>query len=311
MAHGIMENDWMLSFKVKPWHGLGEVVTEAPTSDDALRIARLDWDVQQFPVFANGNEVEGFFANVRMDTNEALGVVKSRYTIHQNKESFAFVDEIIQNAQGVKCRYETAGSLFNGRRVFLVVRLPNIKLVGDKTENYLFFSNSHDGSSAVVAGVSSIRVVCNNTLQFAQQEANRLWKCRHTKSLIERRQQAMESLGMAVAYTESIQEVAEKMAMKKVDEEKFFKQLYEKLDGKVYGTKGTEEVIEKIAFLHQEKDDLQNFKGTSWGLYNAVADYYSNSKPLRETHRTEETRLVNFMDGNKVLDIAESILLVA
>ena len=64
MAHGLLEYDWMLSAKERPWHGIGTVVEEAPTSEDAIRIARLDWTVDQFPVFANGNEIPGYFANV-------------------------------------------------------------------------------------------------------------------------------------------------------------------------------------------------------------------------------------------------------
>ena len=95
MAHGLLEYDWMLSAKERPWHGIGTVVEEAPTSEDAIRIARLDWTVDQFPVFANGNEIPGYFANVRSDTNEALGVVRNRYKIVQNTEAFDLLMELL------------------------------------------------------------------------------------------------------------------------------------------------------------------------------------------------------------------------
>ena len=84
MAAGLLQYDWMLSAKEKPWHGIGTVVEEAPTSDDAIRIAKLDWTVEQFPVYANGNPIQDVFANVRSDTNEALGIVRNRYKIIQN-----------------------------------------------------------------------------------------------------------------------------------------------------------------------------------------------------------------------------------
>lgn len=113
MAHGLLEYDWMLSTKEKPWHGIGTIVQDAPTSEDAIRIAKLDWKVQQVPVMANGKEIPNYFANVRNDVNEVLGVVRSRYRILQNNEAFDFVDGIIENEEGVKCVYETAGSLFN------------------------------------------------------------------------------------------------------------------------------------------------------------------------------------------------------
>jgi hypothetical protein len=117
MAHGIMEYDWMLSVKQKPWHGIGTIVEDAPTSDEAIKIAKLDWTIQQIPVMANGKEIPNYFANVRSDTNEALGVVRGRYKVVQNTEAFDFVDGIIGN-KDVECRYETAGSLFNGRKIF-------------------------------------------------------------------------------------------------------------------------------------------------------------------------------------------------
>lgn len=92
MAHGLYENDWMLSTKQRPWHGIGTVVQDAPTSEDAIRIAKLNWTVEQFPIYANGKEIAGMFANVRSDTNETLGVVRNRYKIVQNNEAFNFVD---------------------------------------------------------------------------------------------------------------------------------------------------------------------------------------------------------------------------
>ena len=268
MSCGLLEYDWMLSAKERPWHGIGTVVEEAPTSEDAIRIARLDWTVDQFPVFANGNAVDGYFANVRSDTNEALGVVRNRYKIVQNTEAFDFVDGIIQNKH-LECRYETAGSLFNGRRIFLLVKLPNKDLLGDQVENYLFFTNSHDGSSALTAGITNVRVVCNNTLQMALNGAERIWRCRHTTNIEGKKQQAKEALGLAVRYMDKMGETAWEMASKKINEEAFFRQLFEKNPTSL-SDKSKEETISRIHLIYNEKDDLQNFKGTAWGMYNAV-----------------------------------------
>lgn len=310
MSAGIMENDWMFSGNgVRPWHGIGTVVENAPTSEEAIRLAKLDWDVQQYPIYANGSLIPDHFANVRMDTNEALGIVKSRYKVVQNNEAFDFVDGIIGNDE-VECHYETAGSLFNGRKIFLLVRLPNQNILGDDIENYLFFTNAHDGSGALCAGISNVRVVCNNTLQMAIKGAKRTWSCRHTLNIDGKKKQAQEALGLAVNYMNSMPTLAEQMAWKKIDEENFFRTLFEKNPTNI-ADKNKKRTIEMIHDIYNNKDDLANFKGSAWGMYNAVADFVSNSEPFRKTSTFKENKLDKFFDGYKLLNECQNILMVA
>ena len=309
MAHGLMDYDWMLSVKQKPWHGIGTIVEDAPTSDEAIKIAKLDWTIQQIPVMANGKEIPNYFANVRSDTNEALGVVRGRYKVVQNTEAFDFVDGIIEN-KDVECRYETAGSLFNGRKIFLLVKLPNKELLGDDVENYLFFTNSHDGSSALTAGITNVRVVCNNTLQMAIKGAKRTWTCRHTDSIFAKKAQAQEALDLAVTYMDSMDKTAEELAMKKINEEKFFRRLFEKNNFSLC-EKNIEQAIERMHIIYNEKDDLQNFRGTAWGMYNAIADYVSNTTPFRNTATYKENKMAKFCSGYAMLNTAQDLLMVA
>lgn len=310
MAHGLMDYDWMVSAKERPWHGIGTVVEDAPTSEDAIRIAKLDWRVEQFPISANGIEILGHFANIRTDVNLPLGVVKNRYKIVQNSEAFDFVDDIIGNNE-VECHYETAGSLFNGKKIFLLVKLPNKNLLGDEVENYIFFTNSHDGTSAFMAGITNVRVVCNNTLQAAISGAQRTWFCRHTQSIESKKQQAKESLGLAVKYMDSMEDFAEKMAAKKINEEKFFRALFDADYIKGQCEKNKELIVERIHTIYTEKDDLQNFKGNAWGMYNAVADYVSNALPFRQTSTYKENKMNQFFVGNPILAASQKILMAA
>lgn len=270
----------------------------------------MNWTVEQFPVYANGIEIPGYYANVRSDTKNVLGVVRERYRIVQNNQAFDFVDDIIGNKE-VECRYETAGSLFNGKKVFLLVKLPNKELLGDDVENYLFFTNSHDGSSALTAGISNVRVVCNNTLQMALREAKRVWNCRHTLNIESRKKQAQEALGLAITYVDSMEKTAEELFQKKINEEIFFRNLFNSKYFENQAEKNKEVVIDRIHTLYHEKDDLQNFRGTAWGMYNAVADYVSNSVPLRQTKTFEENKLNRFFKGDNVLQITQDILMVA
>lgn len=137
----------MFYVRETPWHGLGVKVASAPKSQEALRLAGLDWKVIQEPIYTGNEEkIEGFKANVRDLDRKVLGVVTDRYKIIQNEEAFAFTDELL--GEGV--RYETAGSLMGGRKVWLLARLPHEYIItGERISPYLVFSNTHDGSGAV------------------------------------------------------------------------------------------------------------------------------------------------------------------
>lgn len=305
MASEIMGNDWMFSGNgIRPWHGIGTIVKGTPTSEEAIRLAKLDWDVIQYPVYANGKEIPDTFANVRSDTNDALGIVKDRYKIVQNVEAFDFVDDIVGNNE-IQCQYETAGSLNNGRRVFLLVNLPTSKIAGDDVNNYLFFTNSHDGSSSLMAGITNVRVVCSNTLQLAIDRAKRMWKCRHTATIEAKKNEAKQSLGMAVQYIEESKTYAEQMATKRIVEEAFFRRLFGESKMNEKNNLYLGEIIHDI---YTNKPDLQNFRGTAWGMYNAVADYVSNYDPMRKTKTYKESKLKGFFDGYKLLETTQNIL---
>ena len=154
----------MMYVREKPWHGLGTQVEEAPTSAEALRMAGLDWNVVQRNIqVCGGAKIQNYKANIRDSDGTVLGVVTDRYKIVQNAEAFEFTDSLI----GGEVRYETAGSLNGGRKIWLLAKLPETEIVGDKTEPYLCFTNTHDGSGAIRVCMTPIRVVCNNTLNLA------------------------------------------------------------------------------------------------------------------------------------------------
>ena len=155
----------MFYVREKPWHGLGTMVQEAPTSAEALKLAGLDWTVEARDMWLNGGyePIPGYKANVRSSDNKILGVVSNKYRIVQNAEAFAFTDALI----GGDVHYETAGSLLDGKKIWLLAKLPDSEICGDKTETYMCFSNTHDGSGAVRVCMTPVRVVCNNTLNLA------------------------------------------------------------------------------------------------------------------------------------------------
>jgi len=310
MASQILENDFMFSANgIRPWHGLGAIVDEAPTSEDAIKIAKLDWKVEKLPLYIKrGKQTIQTDRNglVRLDTNYCMGVVKDRYEIVQNVDAFNFVDDIMASEKGA-VRYETAGSLFNGKKVFLLVRMPDSDLLGDTIENYLFFTNGHDGFSSVKAGISNVRVVCDNTLQMAMKGATRTWSAPHTRTVKQRQAEAIHSLKLATTYIREMPKFAESLFAKKLNVDKIVPTFFTKTE---LETTKTQDAVYKIIALAKGKDDLQNFKGTAWGIYSAVADFISHPTG-KGKFRSPDRQMDAFLTGNVLLGKAQKVLLAA
>jgi phage/plasmid-like protein (TIGR03299 family) len=178
MPAGITSNDSMFSVRQTLWHGLGAVLDQPPTTiAEAIERSGLSWRVEREPIAIDRGdvatvddwwlprceEISGWWANVRQDTREVLGIVGERYRIVQNVEAFQFVDQLIGSAM----HFETAGSLNDGCRVWVLARLPeHIEVGGDPVRPFVLLMNSHDGSTAVVAASTPVRVVCMNTLNW-------------------------------------------------------------------------------------------------------------------------------------------------
>lgn len=152
----------MFSVRETPWHGLGTIIQDAPDSKEAIKLAGLNWRVIQSDVLCkvDGSPIPGFKANIRDTDGKVLGLVTDRYRIVQNEEAFAFTDALL--GEGV--RYETAGALSSGKRVWMLAKLEDRIITDEKVSPYLVFTNSHDGSGAIKVAITPVRVVCQNTL---------------------------------------------------------------------------------------------------------------------------------------------------
>jgi len=114
-----------------------------------------------------------------------LGIVSGRYEILQNKDAFAFFDPLVKKGYAT---YETAGALGSGERVWVLAKLNDSFEIakGDKIERYLLISNRHDGHGTVNVKFTPIRVVCQNTLSMAMQDAREFFAIRHDEGLFSR-----------------------------------------------------------------------------------------------------------------------------
>ena len=293
----------MMYTREKPWHGLGTRVEEAPTSADALRLSGLDWSVEQRDVLdgVDGCVIPGYKANVRDSDGKVLGIVGSRYKVVQNAEAFAFTDSLI----GGEVHYETAGSLLGGKKVWLLAKLPDTEICGDKTEPYMAFTNTHDGTGAVRVCMTPVRVVCNNTLNLALNTAKRAWSVRHTGDISAKLEEARQCLDLATKYMNDLAVEAERLANITVSDERLRKildELFPAADDMSDRQKNHVQKLKDEYMVCWYAPDLLKFRGTAWGAINAISDMVTHNSPHRNTANYQANRWNDVMNGHFLID---------
>ena len=303
----------MFYTREKPWHGLGTRVEVAPTSADALKMAGLDWEVLQEAIYTDaGDKIAGYKANVRSTDKKVLGVVTDRYKVIQNAEAFEFTDTLLGN--GV--RYETAGSLSEGKKVWLLARLPREYIIGgERISPYLVFSNTHDGSGAVRVAVTPIRVVCNNTLNLALDTAKRSWSMVHTGDIKGKIQEAKDTLFMAEEYMDNLGREFERLRKVQMTDEqvKEYIELLLPLEKNATLTqlRNIKKLREDMASRYFDAPDLQNVGNNAYRFINAVSDFATHADPLRRTANYNENLFARTVEGNPLIDRAYQMVCAA
>lgn len=305
------EVESMMYVREKPWHGLGTMVEEAPTSADALKLAGLDWRVDQRNIqVCGGAKIPNYKANVRDSDGRVLGVVTDRYKTVQNTEAFDFTDELI----GGDVRYESAGSLLGGKKIWLLAKLPDTEILGDKTEPFLCFSNTHDGSGAIRVCMTPIRVVCNNTLNLALHSAKRAWSVRHTGDIQSKLHDARICLDMANKYMEDLSGYADRLANTTVTDERIkeiLDELFPVSEDSSEREKRNMQTMKDEYMVCMFAPDILKFKNTAWGAINAMSDMVTHNAPRRQTKSYWENNWGRVMDGHALMDKMASMLIAA
>ena len=303
----------MFYTREKPWHGLETMVAEAPNSKDALRLAGLNWKVLQEPVYTENKElIQGYKANVRDTDRKVLGVVTDRYKVIQNEEAFAFTDTLL----GKGVRYETAGSLQEGRRVWMLARLPREFIIGgERISPYMVFSNTHDGSGAVKTALTPIRVVCNNTLNLALRTAKRSWSMIHTGDISGKIEEAKNTLLLADEYMTALGQEFENLRKIKLSERQV--QDYIKIllpmeeNYSLLQKRGVEKLRADMKMRYFDAPDLKDVGNNGYRFVNAVSDFATHSTPRRKTANYKENIFARTADGNPMIDRAYQLVKAA
>lgn len=296
MAHMLEQYGDMASFaslREPAWHGLGTVLDNEVSTSEMLSVAHLaGWNVRLEDVDLPGRSHKNYFATVRTNPfdggDDVLGVVGERYQVLQNEDLFSFGDAILDGA-----RWETAGAIKNGTVVFGSLALDrevvlDPKGATDKVNTYLLVHTSHDGSLAIQASVTPVRVVCQNTLNMAVgsngKRAKQSFRIRHTQTVQGKVQAAREALGLANTYLDAFEIEAKALFEKEITTERFFdiiKAAYPEpeVDSKGSVTKWTNKV--DTLFDIYNGPTCANVKGSAWGAYNALTeriDWYKTAR---------------------------------
>jgi phage/plasmid-like protein (TIGR03299 family) len=318
MAHNLNFNSRtgkysFFSVKEKAWHNLGQIVQEYPTSEEAIKYAGLDYEVEKSPLFTKGSgiiensngiemidselKVPNYFANIRTDNNTVLGVVGKDYHIVQNREAFSFFDSIVSGGDGIL--YETSGALGNGERIFITAKLPDYIRVGngdDITEKYIFLTTSHDGSGSITAAFTPVRIVCQNTLNASLKNMSNVVRIRHTAGAKQRLDDAHKVMGLANKLSQELESTFNHWAKIKVgdDEMKRLIQLalcpnketlnhLQKGNFDDVSTVFKNTVDDAFAYaMISESQQMDTTKGTLFGAYNAVTGYFQNVRNYKD-----------------------------
>lgn len=280
--------------------------TELRTAVEALREAKLDWEVQSEPIYVSNEDGSGYKsvpnrqAIVRQDNRSVLGVVTKRYVPVQNVEAFTFADSLIGPNQAA---YEQAGQTRGGERVWLQLRLPgDIQIEAnpeDRIQKYIQLVNGHDGKRSVRAIVTPVRIACANQLTGTLRDTEHSISIRHTGVISQKVAEAQRLLGLTVKYYDELSHVYNALARKNVTQievRDFLRKLVpDTKDDKA--TTRTQNIRHEIEHLFQsgKGNDLSSIRGTAWALLNGVAEYTTHRRSARGT--TESEKRSNRLDS--------------
>lgn len=273
-----------------PFHSLpsAKIVKDAPTVEDAIKVADLNWTVELEPVYHSTREngfvkVEDKFLTVRQDTEQVLGSVGKNYRTFQNEDAFDFANELL----GMGVEFDAAGHYDNSRKVFLTAKLQNgITVPGtdDNLDLFLLFKTSHDGSSAITAMITPVRLACTNMMNLASREAISKWSARHTAKASEKIEEAARTLQLVDAYRIEFEKIASQLSAVEVNLE------------------GFESLITQVTSSERlHKGMVQNWNNSpthnhtsGWDAVNSIGEFLEHERGGRGN---AETRFDSNLDG--------------
>lgn len=303
MAANLETFMWTGTMDQMPWHMTKETMWgyegEGPiTARETITKAGLDWRVGLHPAAV---EIDGavyrsqdIMAIVRDRDCKMLGTCTQKYIPIQNTEAFEFLDAV---AEGVgQLRYVTAGAIDGGRRVWMLAKLIGDgfdlePLLGDKVNMFLLLTSGHDGKNSLKCKFTSVRIVCQNTLNLALRTGEDGVNIKHIGDPLKKVQAAREILGLATEEAEAFRKVSVWLAAQRADTAytRDFLEIMAPTEGKGPKAITRAENIQKdllMLSVNGKGTHLQGVVGTRWGLLNAVTEYNTHERNFRNTEQS-------------------------
>lgn len=299
-----------------PWHGLGNQKAGHMTAAEAITEASLDWDVLKRPVArldADGTykPFEGFNALIRSDSQEVLHVARVSYEPLQNRAVAAFADAI---TGGGEAKFETAGALDGGRKIWMLAELSkcSIFIAGDEVRRHFMIHNSHDGTSMVRGILTPVRVVCQNTLSAALMgaRAGEGFALRHTKNVTDNVQAAQAALGIITKGYDELGEKFQTLARKSFKDGELTSYIEEMVpapasagDIALSNMRERRKVAERLT--HEGRgNDRAGVRGTWWAAYNGMTELLDHVGGWRSS----ENRMKDVVFGNRASRKSQALI---
>ncbi|MDX7707780.1 DUF932 domain-containing protein [Aeromonas caviae] len=290
MAHLI---DSMAYTGQTPWHGLGNVLPPQQSLDVWLQAAGMDWIIEQSNVLYQGSSGLHTYPDskvlYRSDTLAPLSVVSQRYNVVQPHEVLHFYQDLVE-AGGFEL--ETAGSLKGGRKLWALAKTGQDLMLkgGDLVKSYLLLATSCDGTLCTTAQFTSVRVVCNNTLQVAVGNQTGAIKVPHSTQFDATA--VKQALGLGVSQWDHFGQYAKELSQRPVAPQealRFFSDLLAQPleEESIVLTRS----VQRLHELYQGAGmgaELASSHNTAWGLVNAVTEYVDHHRRTRsQDHRLD------------------------
>ena len=293
MAHELVKSSDMAYVGATPWHGLGNQLPENQPIEVWQKSAGMDWEIKQTDVLFNAAAENGSMLNLRSnkdatvlyrsDTYEPLSVVSKRYKVVQPHDVLGFYRDLV-SVSGFEL--ETAGVLKGGKKLWALARTGDEMMLSgmDKVKGYLLLATSCDGSLATTAQFTSIRVVCNNTLQMAV--GDNLGAVRVPHSTIFDPVAVKQSLGLGVTAWDEFSRSIKAMSNRPVNKFEVMSYLVNVLgDAELpLQDQPNQKAIQTVYNLYAGEgkgSKMPAANGTAWGLLNGVTEYVDTHRRAR------------------------------
>lgn len=284
------------------YESMGVKLENVHDMETALKVSGLDFEVKKLPLFHGGvneefafKQIPEFFATVRSDNEQVLGIVGKNYEVLQNLEAFNFLNSLAILGDS---RFETAGNLKrNGAASYVTMSTEPLTILDDEFDPFMIITNGFDGGQAIKVAITPIRATCRNTAILALKKASFSISIKHTVNMRDNMERAKEVLLANTHYLEALKEEAEKLATTP-----FSKETFEKLAHKLYPVKEDASDTVQIRNLYMierllkeyKEDDLANFTGTAWAAIQAVSAVESHPTTWRKMKNTSDSSTPEF-----------------